>query len=291
MHVPVLLKEVLNYLNPQSGENFIDATAGCGGHSLEILKKTEPNGKILGIDASQEAIENLKNRVRELNLEKRFILVCDNFSHLKEIIERNEFYPVHGVLFDLGLSTDLLESSGRGFSFMKHEILDMRYNPRTQNLTAGKIVNQYPEEDLKIFFKDYGGERFAGRIAQAVVKERKNEEIIMTSQLVKIVRKTLGRRFHVKSLARIFQALRIKVNYEMENLHLGLDSALDVLTPHGKIVVLSYHSGEDRIVKRFFKQEPRIKIITKKTIKPTLEEIEENFRARSAKLRVGEKIK
>ncbi len=290
MHIPVLLKEVIEYLNPGPGKNFIDATVGGGGHSLEILEKTGPEGKILGIDASPEAINDLKHRIKELNIKERLILINDNFSHLKEIVKKNNFQPVDGILFDLGLSSNLLESSGRGFSFMAHEILDMRYNPRTQALTADKIINTYTKDDLEKFFRDYGGEKFAGRIAQTIVRERRNEEITMTSQLVRVIRKSLGRRFHVKSLARVFQALRIKINHEMENLQLGLNEALDVLTPRGRIAVLSYHSGEDRIVKMFFKQESRIKIINKKTIKPSQEEIENNSRARSAKLRVGEKI-
>lgn len=289
MHIPVLLKQVVEYLNPGPGKNFIDATVGGGGHSFEILKRTEPGGRVLGIDANPEAINDLGRKSKDINLTERFILVNDNFSCLKEIVKKNGFPAADGVLFDLGLSSDLLESSGRGFSFMAHEKLDMRYNPH-QSLTADKIINTYDKDDLEKFFREDGGERFAGRIAQAVVRERKNEEIILTSQLVRVIRKALGRHFHIKSLARIFQALRIRVNHEMENLQLGLNSALDVLKPGGRIVVLSYHSGEDRMVKNFFKQESRIKIINKKTIKPFQEEIKNNSRARSAKMRVGEKI-
>ena len=289
MHIPVLLKEVIEYFNPSPGKNFIDATVGGGGHAKEILKKTFPDGKLLGLDASPEAIEDIKAQTKESDL-KRLILINDNFSHLKEIVQENNFQPVNGVLFDLGLSSNLLASSGRGFSFMAHEFLDMRYNPQGQSLTADKIINNYDKNDLEMFFRDYGGERFAGRIAQAIVKERKNGKITMTSQLVMIIRKALGRRFHVKSLARVFQALRIKVNYEMENIQLGFNDAVDILTSGGRIIVLTYHSGEDQIVKNLFKQEPRIKIINKKTIKPSQEEIKNNIRARSAKMRVGEKI-
>jgi len=289
MHVPVLLKEVIEYLNPVPGKNFIDATVGGGGHTREILRRTEPTGEVLGLDASPEAIINLKEQFKGSGAEGRLILVNDNFSHLKEIVEKNNFPPVNGVLFDLGLSSDLLASSGRGFSFMGHEFLDMRYDPH-QSLTAARIISTYDRDDLEKLFRDYGGEKFAGRIAQAIIKERRNQEITMTTQLVGIVRKALGRRFHVKSLARIFQALRMAVNYETENLLLGLHDALDILIPGGRIVVLSYHSGEDRIVKEFFKNEQKIKIINKKTIKPSQEEIKSNSRARSAKMRVGEKI-
>lgn len=291
MHVPVLLNQVLNYFEPSSEKNYIDATIGGGGHTLPILKRTEPDGQVLGIDNSPVAIESLKLKREELNLEKRLILVCDNFSHIKEIVEKNSFSPVHGILLDLGLSTDLIEKSDRGFTFMKQEILDMRFNQQTQDLTATIILNQYSKEDLTEIFKEYGGERFSRRIADMIIKERKQEKIIMTDQLVKIIKKSLGRYYHIKSLARVFQALRIEVNNELEVLKKGLEDSLNVLAPQGKIIVLSYHSGEDRIVKNFFKQTENLKILTKKPIVPDEQEIKENSRARSAKLRVSEKIK
>ena len=291
MHIPVLLNQVLDYFNPSFGKNYIDATIGGGGHTFPILKRTEPDGQVLGIDNSPLAIESLKSKVEELNLQKRLILVCDNFSHIKEIVKKNNFSPIHGILLDLGLSTDLIETSKGGFTFMKQEILDMRFNPQIQDLTATMILNQYSKEDLREIFKEYGGERFSHQIANMIVTERKQEKIIMTDQLVDIIKKSLGRYFHIKSLARVFQALRIEVNDELEVLKKGLKDCLNILAPQGRIIVLSYHSGEDRIVKNFFKQTENLKILTKKPIIPDKQEIEKNSRSRSAKLRVSEKIK
>ena len=291
MHIPVLLNQVLNYLDPQPGKNFIDATIGGGGHTWAILKKTSPHGQVLGIDNNPKAIEDLKPRIQELNLQKRLILVCDNFTHLKEIVKKNKFSPVNGILFDLGLSSDLIEKSKRGISFMRQEILDMRFNPQAQDLTAAKILNQFSKQELERIFKQYGGERFSQRIAEMVVEERKKQRIIMTDQLVRIIKKSLRKHFHIKSLARVFQSLRIVVNNELENLEKGLMASLEILSPQARIVVLSYHSLEDKIVKDFFKKQLGLKILTKKPLRPSQEEIKENSRARSAKLRASEKIK
>lgn len=290
MHIPVLLNEVLDCLKLEPGKNFIDCTIGGGGHALEILKKTSPNGKILGIDYNPEAIESLRSRVYGLRLSQRVILVCDNFSNLKEIIKKNNFSPVNGILLDLGLSSDLIEKSRRGFSFMRSEVLDMRFNPKGQDLTAAEIINQYSEQELEKIFKEYGGERFSRRVAKAVAQTRKKQTIMTTAQLVKIIKKSLGRHFHVKSLARIFQSLRIVVNNELESLRSGILAGVDVLSPRGRIAVISYQSLEDRIVKNFFKKEERLKILFKKPVSPSKIEIEKNPRSRSAKLRVGERL-
>ena len=290
MHVPVLLDEVLEYLQPKEGQNFIDCTIGGGGHSFKILSCTKPNGKVLGIDLSPKAIEKIDNQRRTLNLRERIILSNDNFANLEEIVELNSFSPVHGILLDLGLSSDLIENSGRGFSFMRDEILDMRFNPESGKLTAQEIVNQYSEKTLREIFWRYGEERYSPRIAQEIVKNRKRKKIQTSAQLSELIKNALGFRFQIKILARIFQSLRIVVNQELENLQQVLTSSIDILSPSGRIVVLSYHTLEDRIVKRFFKEEDSFKILTKKPITPTSEEIKKNPRSRSAKLRVAEKI-
>ncbi len=290
MHVPVLLDEVLEYLRPEAGQNFIDCTIGGGGHSFKILSYTKPNGKVLGIDLSPEAIEKIDNQRRMLDVRERIILANDNFANLQEIVERNSFSPVHGILLDLGLSSDLIESSGRGFSFMRDEILDMRFKPESNSLTAQQIINQYSEKTLREIFWRYGEERYSSRIAQEIVKSRKRKKIETSAQLSKLIKDTLGFRFQIKVLARIFQSLRIVVNQELENLQQALASSLNILSPSGRIVVISYHTLEDRIVKRFFKEEDSFKILTKKPITPSNEEVKKNPRSRSAKLRVAEKI-
>lgn len=285
MHIPVLLKEVIGNLNPRPNQNFVDCTIGCGGHSKAILEKIKPNGRILGIDLNREAIENLK----DLN---NLILIQDNFANLKSIIENNNFHLINGILLDLGLSSDLLENSGRGFSFLKDEPLDMRFDVRN-DLTAEKIINQYNEEDLIKIFKEYGEERFSKRIAREIIKERKKNDIKTTLQLVGIIKRAVPsfyQHLRIHFATRVFQALRIEVNDELNNLEKVLAQAEEILEPGGRIAVISFHSLEDRIVKRFFKGSKSLKIITKKPIAPALEEVQKNFRARSAKLRVAEKL-
>ena len=287
LHRPVLLNEVLHYLDPKPGENFIDATIGGGGHALAILEKTVPSGRLMGIDLWEEAIRDLRFKIEDLRLDERLILVCDNFANLTGIVKEYNFSPVHGILLDLGLSSDLLEKSGRGFSFQKDELLDMRLNPEKQILTAEEILNQWPGDKLIEIFKKFGEEKFSKLIARGILENRKKGKIQSTFQLVNLIKSALGGKFHKKSLARIFQALRIAVNNELENLEKALVQAPQILAPGGKIVTISYHSLEDRIVKIFFKKEERLKIITKKPVRPTEEEIKANPRSRSAKLRIA----
>jgi 16S rRNA (cytosine1402-N4)-methyltransferase len=290
MHIPVLLNEVINFLKPKPNQNFIDCTIGGGGHAFKILELTKPKGKLLGIDFNKEAIEELEKKKRALGLNERLILVNDNFSNLEKIVKEKNFFRVHGILYDLGLSSDLLEKSNRGFSFMKDEILDMRLNPEKQILTAKDILNQYSEKELKDIFEKFGEEKFSKLIAKKVIDFRKKKKIERTSELVKIIRLALGKKIHIKSLARIFQALRIAVNNELENLEKSLSQTTKILMIGGRLLIISYHSLEDRIVKNFLKNNPCFKILTKKPIRPTVEEILKNYKARSAKLRVGEKI-
>jgi len=284
MHIPVLKKEVLEFLNPQPNENFIDCTINGGGHAVAILEKTSPKGKILGIDRDEEQIKNLKLKIK--NWEKRIIPICGNFADLKKIAQEQKFDKVNGILFDLGMSSWHLEESGRGFTFLKDEPLDMRYNSENQKskiknqnyITAERIVNEYPREEIERILREYGEERYSRKIAKTILE---NRPIKTTLELVKIIK-----RARVYSFSRIFQALRIAVNQEFDSLEKGLKQAEEVLAPKGRLAVISFHSLEDRIVKNFFKNS-NLKILTKKPIIPSKQEIKENLRSRSSKLRVG----
>jgi len=284
MHKPVLIKEVLEYLNPQPGENFVDCTFGFGGHSLAILKKNKPNGKVLGIDFEKSSLE-----------EDGLILANGNFADLKEIVEKSNFNNINGILLDLGLSSWHFDESNRGFSFKGEEPLDMRLNSESE-LTAEKIINEWPEEELIKIFEEYGEERYSKSIAKSICRNRTTKKIESTSQLREIIRQSVPGRYkhnRINFATKIFQAIRIAVNDELNNLKKVLPQALDILKPGGRLVVISFHSLEDRIVKNFFKDEFKkgnLEILTKKPIIPSKEEIILNPRSRSAKLRVIEKI-
>ena len=300
VHIPVLQKEVLEYLDPKPNENFIDATVGEAGHALAILEKNSPKGKILGIDADPEVIKNTKYYIQNTAYKNRAILVCDNFVNLEEIVKREGFKSVKGILFDLGMSSWHLEESGRGFSFQKNEPLDMRYNLQNP-LTAEKILNYWSKPEIEKILKDYGEEQFAPRIAETILSFRKFKPIQTTSQLKEIIKKATPGWYHRKKInlaTKVFQALRIAVNDELKNLEKVLPQALEILKPDGRLAIISFHSLEDRIVKNFLStfakgyggQERKIQILTKKPIIPTEEEIKINARARSAKLRAGQKL-
>ncbi|MFH1780961.1 MAG: 16S rRNA (cytosine(1402)-N(4))-methyltransferase RsmH [Candidatus Nealsonbacteria bacterium] len=283
MHIPVLQKEVIKYLDPKPNENFIDCTFGQGGHSSAILEKNAPNGKILGIDLC------LTLKVKH----PRVVLVQDNFANLAEIVRQYKFKKVKGILLDLGYSSWHLEESKRGFSFQKKESLDMRYNLQNQ-LTAEKIVNFWSKFEIERIFREYGEERFAQNIAEQIIKERKSKTIETTNHLVEIIASAVPRgysRQRIHFATRVFQALRIAVNDELNNIEKVLPQALQVLEPGGKLAVISFHSLEDRIVKDFFKNNiAKINLLTKKPIVPTRQEIIINNRSRSAKLRAAIKI-
>lgn len=293
-HAPVLKKEVLQYLEPGPNQNFIDCTIGEGGYSIDILKLIKPEGRVLGIDWDQNQIENCKNNLGE-NLQ-RAILVPDNFSRLKAIVEKYKFYPVKGILLDLGMSSWHLEGTKRGFSFLRDEPLDMRYGKEAGDFSARDIVNKWKETEIEKILREYGQERFSQKIAKEIVKSRRRRSIETTFQLKELIKKAIPARFwrgRIHFATRTFQALRIAVNDELENIKKVLPQALDVLEPGGAAVVISFHSLEDRIVKNFFKEsakEKKLKILTKKPIIPSKEEINLNPRARSAKLRAAEKI-
>ena len=306
IHIPVLQKEVIECLEPKPNENFIDCTIEEGGHTLAILEKNGPDGKVLGIELDPELYKKLKECLR-FYLKQRVILVNDSYTNLKEIVEREKFKNVSGILFDLGLSSWHLEESGRGFSFQKKEPLDMRYNPQNP-LTAEKIVNYWSKPEIEKILRDCGEEKFALRIAETIINFRKIRPIETTSQLVEIIKKAVPTWYHSKKIprrkafgflrgkhfaTRTFQALRITVNDELTNLKKALPQAIDILKPGGRIVVISFHSLEDRIVKNFFKkkiEENLIQILNKKPVSPSFKEIKINPRSRSAKLRAAEKL-
>ena len=302
VHIPVLQKEVLQYLEPKPNENFIDCTIGEGGHTAAILEKTGHKGKILGIEADTELYQKLKSRMAEFPISnfqfsKRLILVNDNFVNLKEIVKREKFKSVSGILFDLGMSSWHLEESGRGFSFQKKEPLDMRYNPGNP-LTAEKILNYWSEREIEKILREYGEEQLSQQIAKEIIELRKLRPIKNTFQLVEIIKKVVPLWYQHKKIhfaTRTFQALRIAVNDELNNLKKALPQAVDILKDGGRLVVISFHSLEDRIVKNFFKNYigityVKLQILTKKPIRPGEEEIKINLRSRSAKLRAAIKL-
>lgn len=304
-HTPVLLSEVVDALQLTSGLNVVDCTLGDAGHAEKILEATSPNGKLLGIDADPEAVLRAKQFL--YSFEDRVMFARDNFTHLQEITEREKFYPVNAILFDLGWSSPQFEERGRGFSFAKDEPLDMRYEGRIQETnykiqiqTAADIVNDLSVVELERIFKEYGEERLSKEIAEAVVEWRKKERIERTGQLVEVVLEVYRQKLKTKKevpwvgglhpATKVFQALRIAVNDELGVLERALPQAVNVLESGGRMAVITFHSLEDRIVKHFFKGEKRIQIITKKPIVCGKEEYTVNPRARSAKLRVAEKL-
>ena len=296
IHTAVLKKEVLEYLDPKQNENFVDCTIGEGGHSEDILKKTGPEGKLLGIDLDPQQI--YASQSLTVQFKDRVVLVNDSYSNLTEILQRKEFTPVNGILMDLGMSSFQLEGTHKGFSFQIDQSLDMRYNDEGggYTLTAEKIINDWPEEKIAQILEEYGEEKFARRIARDVVEQRKQGRIKTTFQLIEIIKNAVTpayRREKIHYATRTFQALRIAVNDELENIRRVLPQAVSTLAPDGRIVAISFHSLEDRIVKNFFAEQAKkgvLKILTKKPIIASREERGKNPRSRSAKLRAAIKI-
>jgi 16S rRNA (cytosine1402-N4)-methyltransferase len=285
-------EEVIQLLNPKPGENFVDCTLGEGGHSMAILERNKPHGKVLGVDSDPEILEKLRLEVKDADFKERLILVCENFANLGKIIRKYYFKPVSGVLFDLGLSSWHLEESGRGFSFLRNEPLDMRYNP-SNALTAEAIVNFWSLKEIEKILRLYGQERFSRRIAREIVKSR---PLKTTVDLVMAVERATPSWYHrgrIHFATKTFQALRIAVNSELENLEKALPQALDIMESGGRLVVIAFHSLEDRIVKNFMRnkaKEGALKILTKKPVRPSREEVAENPRSRSARLRAAVKV-
>ncbi|MFH1631972.1 MAG: 16S rRNA (cytosine(1402)-N(4))-methyltransferase RsmH [bacterium] len=282
-HIPVLAQEVIDGLSLSSGDMVIDSTVGLGGHALKILERTSPDGKLIGFDRDGRNLELAREHLSKFN--NRITLIEDSFANLAEYVKT----AVDAVFFDLGYSSLHVDDPTRGFSFKQDGPLDMRYD-RDQELTAQQIVNSWPADDLARLFREYGEEERAGDIAKAIVKARRKEQIETTGRLAEIVETSKHRSGRLHPATKIFQALRIAVNDELGHVRKGIDAAVDLLKPGGRIVIISFHSLEDRIVKQRFKSHSDLKVITKKIIKPSAEELAVNPRSRSAKLRIAEKI-
>ncbi len=283
MHIPVLLEEVIQYLGPEPKEHFIDGTVGAGGHAEAILERTAPDGRLLGIDRDPRNLEVARQRLKRFGA--RVELARGSYAD----VETHGWKSADGILLDLGFSSVHIEDASRGFSFQSEGPLDMRYDPG-QELTAATIVNGWKEEELARLFRKYGEEPAAGKIAKAIVEARRRERLVTTTQLVGAVITAVRRRGKIHPATRVFQALRIAVNDELGELERALPKLALLLAPGARLVIISFHSLEDRIVKNFFSQHHSLKILTKHVVVPSQEEVRKNPRARSAKLRVAEKL-
>ncbi len=291
IHVPVLPEEVIDLLDPKPGGVYIDATAGGGGHSRRILEATGPDGFLLGLDKDKEILGGTEKRLSSFG--KRVLLRHGDFGNLSEIALEAGIDKADGILFDLGFSTFQLETSDRGFSYSEEGPLDMRLD-RTAVLSAAEIVNGYPRDELIRIFRDYSDERRPDRVADAILEARSSSRIENTLELAGILRGvSRGRKGTRHPEAALFQAVRIEVNSEFDSLRNGLAAAARILKPGGRLCVISFHSGEDRIVKRTFlgmRDEGIMKIVTKKPVCAGRPEQVANPKSRSAKLRCAERV-
>ena len=308
-HIPAMLDEVVFYLNCRPGKIYVDGTLGGAGHARAICSSITPGGVFIGIDQDIDAINHAKTALQNFSL--HIHLIHGNFVRLPEFLSQLNIDAVDGLLLDLGVSLHQLENSGRGFSFRKEEPLDMRMDIQTSE-TAEMLVNKLAQDNLQNIFKEYGEERWARQIAANIVKIRRGEKITTSNQLAQIVVDSIPRqaaaRQKIHPATRVFMALRIAVNRELDKLRDFLEYAADFLNPGGRLCVLSFHSLEDRIVKQRLKalekgctcppqlprcicgQKPQVRILTKKVVRPTAEEIAANPMARSTRLRAAEKI-
>jgi 16S rRNA (cytosine1402-N4)-methyltransferase len=304
-HLPVMAEEVVNYLLTNSSGIYVDATLGGGGHAERLLHSLDPHARLIGIDRDEMAI----NHVRKLSMNRdpRVSICHSPFSRLKDVLISMNIDRIGGILFDLGLASFQIDDPRRGFSYLQDGPLDMRMNI-AEGATAGEIVNEYSEERLARVIREYGQERRWRRIAGTIVRERKRNSIERTSQLADIIRSVIPKQSAIKSLARVFQALRIEVNRELEELRRGLEAAVDLLETEGRLVVLCYQSLEDRVVKEIFQRRSgvcqcpkdlphcicgartELQILTKKALRPSAKELSQNPRARSARLRAARRL-
>ena len=312
-HIPVLLDECLEYLKLKPNTTFVDATLGGAGHSLEVAKAIGAGGTLIGIDQDEVALAAASERLGALpdDVRPELHLLRGNFGSLDDLLVQAEVSAIDAILFDIGVSSVQIDTPSRGFSFKETAPLDMRMDPGTQTLTAEEIVNHYTAADLTRIIRTHSDEKWANRIAEFIVKEREREPIRTSDQLVEIIKAAIpasARRRGGHPAKRTFQALRIEVNSELDVLRSGLEAAIRWLAPGGRVAVISYHSLEDRIVKDTFRtfatgcicppeipvctcgHVPIVKLVTHRPVVPTPEEVERNPRARSAKLRVAEKL-
>ena len=304
-HQPVLLREAVEHLVVRPGGVYVDATVGEGGHASAVLAASAPLGVVLGIDRDPRSLSRAQQRLEDFG--HRFIGVPGNYADVVQVAQANGITDVNGFLLDLGFSSRQVDAPGYGFSFQRDEPLDMRYDPVNQSLTAADILNTYSEENLAKLFFEYGEEPRARAVARDVVRGRPVNTTGELSELVaRVIRPTRGRR--VNPATRVFQALRIAVNDELANLQAGLQAAIELLVSGGRLVVISYHSLEDRLVKNTLNRaaakcicppevpecvcqhQPSLRLINRRIIRPSAEEVEANPRSRSAKMRVAEKL-
>jgi len=312
IHKTVLLKETVDALDLKPGMVVVDATLGGGGHADEVLKKIGKTGKLIAFDQDQSALDRFEKKLEvgsDENSDKNIILFHDNFSALKDRLTSIDIHSVDAILADLGISSDQLEDTNRGISFQGDSPLDMRMD-LSKGITAADIVNTYSEDDLLRILKEYGDEQYARSIARNIVKERTEKTFSRTSELVEIIEKSVPGQYKRKKIhpaTKTFQALRIEVNKELDSLKTFLVEAVEILKPTGRLAIITFHSGEDAMVKHALREnargcicppefpvclcgkKPLVNLITTKPIIPSEEEISENPRARSAKLRVIEK--
>ncbi|MDD5247016.1 MAG: 16S rRNA (cytosine(1402)-N(4))-methyltransferase RsmH [Candidatus Omnitrophica bacterium] len=292
-HIPVMLKEVVEYLNLSPGKTVVDATVGTGGHSLEIIKRISPGGKLIAIDRDNESLAIAKERLRKYSDACEFIYA--NFVDMDKVLAGSQAGKIDGVLFDLGISSVQLDNPERGFSFQNEGPLDMRVD-REGYISAYDLINNLNEDEISGLLRDFGQERWHNRIARSLVRERQKHPISTTSELCDVVVRALPpryRHYRIHPATRTFQAVRIAVNRELENLQKAMDNTVSTLKKNGRICVISFHSLEDRVVKfsfRNFAASGLIKIITPKPLTPDLAERADNPSSRSAKLRVAERI-
>jgi 16S rRNA (cytosine1402-N4)-methyltransferase len=296
VHTPVLLAEVLHYLDVRPGLRYVDATIDGGGHARAILHGCAPDGVVLGIDRDPDLPAVLTDRLGTEIQAGRLQLATGNFRNLTEILSARAFRPVDGVLVDLGLSSYHLDCSGRGFTYGHDEPLDMRFDPAGPQETAAQLLATRDVRELTRLIGTFGEERFASRIARSVVAHRRNAPIRTTDDLLRIVEQSLPAKLRWRAsrhAARVFQALRIAVNDELGSIADMLPQAIGCLAPGGRFVAISFHSLEDRLVKRFLRSEQqagRVRLLTRKPVRASEQEIAVNSRAASAKLRAAERI-